>query len=574
MIVMVPLDHVINNPWQTRHGNPNPAYIKELALSIAQNGLLQVPIARLIDAEGKPDPIHPAELDVPINNSDWVGYFAQLAFGHNRLAAYRWLNERGDDPNFAREDWSRIPLDLQPLSDVQMSVQAWTENKQRNDQTPLDDAYAIQDRIEAFGWTHEETAAYLGISRSAVSNSLRLIKLPGNIQESLGMGELSERSAFALIRLFDLPESIRKKGEDQYENSWDTRSAATKPSKIVKDALAGESSDRIRQRIDDLVGRFGEKLSSAPWKYSDNFTILMAGIDLPENISLAALSSPACKECSLRIDTHLCLDKTCFAVKTALWQISLLNLASQDSGIPYLDGGEANRYYRSVLDYGEARPHAEAIIATKCENLRLIYSSQKVERDDVDALDGHPFVKIICQKRSGSCSCLLGIQAQMRAKFEKPVSIPDAEEREDDQVPQGQTLVEIFDSEELRESARAARRERKASIERIPAIKEKVARILAGELLKLNAKLWKEIVYKVRYSSSKDLPAKGLTLEKLAEHLADGMAENLMPREDEYNGDPDPEGSFRSRVDRYLKEKGCPETGNIADPGNQMELEL
>ena len=95
--ILVSLELIQPNPWQTREGEPDPAYIKELALDIAQNGLLQTPVGRN------------------------TGAAIQLAFGHNRLAAYKWLNDVKDHSNILG-DYSEMPLDIRVLTDEQMAL--------------------------------------------------------------------------------------------------------------------------------------------------------------------------------------------------------------------------------------------------------------------------------------------------------------------------------------------------------------------------------------------------------------------------------------------------------------------
>src|SRR3972149_9141015 len=92
-IRQIPLDKVTANPWQTRRGDPDPVYIQSLAFDIAANGLLQIPIGRMLDDKGSPVgavqiEAHGGEVSYLADNPGAVG---QLAFGHNRLAAYCWL---------------------------------------------------------------------------------------------------------------------------------------------------------------------------------------------------------------------------------------------------------------------------------------------------------------------------------------------------------------------------------------------------------------------------------------------------------------------------------------------------
>ncbi len=555
-IIRIPLERITENPWQTRRG-ADPEYIKELAEDIKANGLLQVPKGRFVDKDKKPLEGLAGTEALSNLDGDWL---AQLAFGHCRLAAFKILAE-GD------EYFKEMPVEMRDLTDVEMADIAWSENEKRRDNTPLDRALAIQKRIEDFEWTHEQVAEHLQISRSAVSNALRLLKLPEDILARLGEG-LPERTALALLSLFDLPEEFRKVAERQSDYSWDYHSGESKPSKIVADALAGESSEKIRQRIEVLIKKFGENLSAAPWKYSSDFYLLLMGIELPENLSLTALLSPACADCQFRQDNHICLDKNCYYTKLKMWEIYTLHQAGQESGLPYLIDDEANRFPRSSLSGYPASQYAAGIIATKCENLCLIYNGVKAERTAPDVLENHPYVRIICQKRTGSCSCLQGLQAKARSAATAPAPqsaaaspVPAVTQStiDEESMPEGKTLADVFDQEDLEAAAREARRNRKASFDLIPRIKDQAAEILAGELAGYNQKIWLDIVGQIHWKTGRETVEGELDFDKLTELLGRALVEHNTPTEDNFRGIENPVGYVSRVLNRYLEDKKCPE---------------
>jgi ParB family chromosome partitioning protein len=78
---------------------------------------------------------------------------------------------------------------------------ALVENIQRNDLSPLEEAAAFQQLINEFGLTPDAVAERVGKSRVAIYNTLRLLKLPGQIQAALMQGEISEGHARALLSL-------------------------------------------------------------------------------------------------------------------------------------------------------------------------------------------------------------------------------------------------------------------------------------------------------------------------------------------------------------------------------------
>jgi ParB family chromosome partitioning protein len=82
-------------------------------------------------------------------------------------------------------------------------VEALVENVQRLDLTPLEEAHAYRQLLENYGMTQEQVADRVGKSRPAVSNTLRLLKLPGPIQVMVDNGALSAGAARALLGVDD-----------------------------------------------------------------------------------------------------------------------------------------------------------------------------------------------------------------------------------------------------------------------------------------------------------------------------------------------------------------------------------
>jgi ParB family chromosome partitioning protein len=80
------------------------------------------------------------------------------------------------------------------------------ENLQREDLNAIDRAKALQKLIQEFGISHGETAAKIGKSREYVSNSLRLLSLPEDMQQAIANKEITEGHARALLALNDRPE--------------------------------------------------------------------------------------------------------------------------------------------------------------------------------------------------------------------------------------------------------------------------------------------------------------------------------------------------------------------------------
>ena len=266
MYMEVPLTDIVSNPWQTRRGQP-PDYIQSLALDIAANGLLQTPVGRLMlgDEIAPVDEITAAQLTGEIPDDCQV----QLAFGHNRLSAYKWLQNLGPFSDIGG-DWSSMPVELKPLTDEQMASFAWSENEKRRELSPVERAQAIARRIQDFGWSHEDAAENLGISRPSISNALRLLKLPETIQDHLHAGEISERQAMALLKLFEQPEDLVE--DDTFQRTADY---------LVRQALEGESSESLRLIVDSTVDAWKRQSQPSMNVEPEPETVQTAPLDLP-----------------------------------------------------------------------------------------------------------------------------------------------------------------------------------------------------------------------------------------------------------------------------------------------------
>lgn len=321
---------------------------------------------------------------------------------------------------------------------------ALIENVQRADLNPLEKARAYQQLVDEFSLSHEDIAAKVGVSRSTITNNLRLLKLPEDIRTALLDGSIKERQAAALLTLFDLPESLRKEAESGYM-------ANRKPSFIIQQALDGLSSDGIREKIENLVRELSKDLHQAPWGLDYIF------------ITSEAIYWPECRTCELRHKPlNVCTNPSCYDAKTRAWKADYLQQASQASGIIPLEF-EYSYYAVSHLEY---RAAAQSILGSGCENLRLAYISHNQGGPFTLEEKGYPQATIVCRQKSGYCQCLKGLEileAQRRRKkvqaiqdtpkAEKPtpeepdeiVQSPDPEQPEPPEPELGPTAADLRD---------------------------------------------------------------------------------------------------------------------------------
>lgn len=92
-----------------------------------------------------------------------------------------------------------VPCVVRETSDEASLEQALVENLHRQDLNPLEEAAAYQQLLEDFGFSHDDLSRRVGKSRSAISNTLRLFKLPPSIQRLVAEGRLSAGHARALL---------------------------------------------------------------------------------------------------------------------------------------------------------------------------------------------------------------------------------------------------------------------------------------------------------------------------------------------------------------------------------------
>jgi ParB family transcriptional regulator, chromosome partitioning protein len=166
---LLPVDRIAPNPEQPRT-HFDDAALADLAGSIREVGLLQPIVVRPADGEGT-----------------YV-----IVAGERRLRA----------AGLAGLDEIPAVIRAADSEDANLS-EALIENLQRTDLGPLEEAAAYNHLLEDYGMTHEQVAGRVGKSRSAVTNTIRLLQLPAPIQGMVERGDLSAGHARALLAIDD-----------------------------------------------------------------------------------------------------------------------------------------------------------------------------------------------------------------------------------------------------------------------------------------------------------------------------------------------------------------------------------
>lgn len=107
-----------------------------------------------------------------------------------------------------RAGLTEVPCLIKELSDSVALQVALIENIQRRDLDPLEEAYAFRQLVDEHKLTHEELARSLGKSRMAVTNTMRLLKLPDAVIAMMGEGKLTAGHARALLPLGEGPQAL------------------------------------------------------------------------------------------------------------------------------------------------------------------------------------------------------------------------------------------------------------------------------------------------------------------------------------------------------------------------------
>lgn len=215
-----------------------PEAFAELVHSIKELGVLQPIVVRPLPGQ--------------------AGKF-ELIMGERRLRASK---ENGLE---------KIPAVIRETADENMLRDALLENLHRSDLNPLEEASAYQQLLEDFGITQEELANRIGRSRPKITNSIRLLKLPAEVQRKVAAGVLSAGHARALVAIED-PARITSLANKVINEGLSVRSLeellavdreTTKPSGKVKpgtksavlSGLADQLGDHLSTRVKISIGK-------------------------------------------------------------------------------------------------------------------------------------------------------------------------------------------------------------------------------------------------------------------------------------------------------------------------------
>ncbi len=202
----VAVDALAPNPHQPRRTFPETE-LKELAASIAQSGILQPILVRK------------------------TGDQHQIIAGERRWRAARLAGLEA------------VPVLVREISDEQAAVFGLVENLHREDLNPIEKAMAFRQIQRLANSSQEEVAKQVGLDRSTVTNFLRLLELPKEVQDYVSRGTLSMGQARAIL---GVPDDQRRK--ELAERAIRDRLSVRDVEAAAKDSKAAAESEAAGAR--------------------------------------------------------------------------------------------------------------------------------------------------------------------------------------------------------------------------------------------------------------------------------------------------------------------------------------
>lgn len=203
------IKNIAANPYQPRC-NFDEEKLHELAASIKEFGVVQPVVVRK------------------------KGRSYELVAGERRLRAAGLAG------------LTKVPAIVKDYDDAKMMEIALIENIQRHDLNPIEEAQGLRRLMQEFKLTQEQTAEKVGRSRSAVTNILRLLNLPEQVQKQIINGVLTMGQAKQLLGL-PKPEQMCEVAEAIIANGWSSRMTE----EVVRKLKEGKKLKIVRELIEE-----------------------------------------------------------------------------------------------------------------------------------------------------------------------------------------------------------------------------------------------------------------------------------------------------------------------------------
>lgn len=203
------IKNIAANPYQPRC-NFDEEKLQELAASIKEFGVVQPVVVRK------------------------KGRNYELVAGERRLRAAGLAG------------LTKVPAIVKDYDDAKMMEIALIENIQRHDLNPIEEAQGLRRLMQEFKLTQEQTAEKVGRSRSAVTNIMRLLNLPEQVQKQIINGVLTMGQAKQLLGL-PKPEQMCEVAEAIIANGWSSRMTE----EVVRKLKEGKKLKIVRELVEE-----------------------------------------------------------------------------------------------------------------------------------------------------------------------------------------------------------------------------------------------------------------------------------------------------------------------------------
>ena len=222
-IMEVPIDVISPNPHQPR-SDFNEQGLQELANSINEHGVLQ---------------------PLVVSRKEDGNY--ELIAGERRLEASKIAG------------LEKVPVIVKKVDEQSKAEISLIENIQRYDLNPIEEAKAYKKLQDTFALTQDEIAVRVGKSRSSISNVLRLLHLPVEIQKAIVEGTISEGHARSILSLAN-PEKQRALFELILKDNLTVRQAEGKVREVTGDS--GRRKRKVDPEIQDQENQLSQVLGT------------------------------------------------------------------------------------------------------------------------------------------------------------------------------------------------------------------------------------------------------------------------------------------------------------------------
>lgn len=250
----IPLDAITPNPFQPRKAYDTQA-LAELASSLKGSGLLQPIVVRR------------------------KGGQYELIVGERRWRAAQMAG------------LERIPAVIREATNAETLELALVENLLREDINPMEQAEAFHRLVDEFGWTQEELARRIGKDRTSIVNTLRILKLPPQVQADLREGRLTMGHAKALLGLNSTAEQMAVRNRILAQE-WSVRAVEAEIRRVRRHRKPPQKSSDFESLEEGLRMALGTRVAILGTPTRGKIEIGFASGDELERISRRIMNGP------------------------------------------------------------------------------------------------------------------------------------------------------------------------------------------------------------------------------------------------------------------------------------------